>query len=108
MKKLLCLLICFILIGLTSCKNNNNQTLTLTDTPKQTQECADELIEYLKPDTYAWGYTIMQGEMNLTVDFICKIDFFYAKDRYTYCAEYICYIIDDDVDFEEISHERVW
>lgn len=107
MRKLLCLLICFILIGLSSCKKNNDQTINLADTPKQAQQCADELIEYLKPDRYAWSYVLMQGKLNLTVDFVCKIEIYYTINSKTNYAEYICYIIDNDVDFEEVYYERV-
>jgi hypothetical protein len=42
----------------------------------------------------------MEGEINFNVDFICKIEIYYAKDSEVYYAEYICYIIDNDVDFE--------
>ena len=107
MKKILLFVLCLFLVSLSSCKKNNGQTLNLQDTPKQAQQCADELIEYLKPDRYAWSYVLMQGKLNLTVDFVCKIEIYYALDNKTNYAEYICYIIDNDVDFEEVYYERV-
>ena len=107
MKKILLFVLCLFLVSLSSCKKNNDQTLNLPDTPKQAQQCADELIEYLKPDRYAWSYVLMQGKLNLTVDFVCKIEIYYTLDSKTNYAEYICYIIDNDVDFEEVYFERV-
>lgn len=110
MKKILLFVLCLFLVSLSSCKKNNDQTLNLVDTSKQAQQCADELIEYLKPDAYAWSYDLMQGKPNLTVDFICKIEFYYAYERETHYANYavyICYIIDNDVDFEEVYFERI-
>jgi hypothetical protein len=110
MKKILLFVLCLFLVSLSSCKKNNDQTLNLIDTPKQAQQCADELIEYLKPDTYAWSYVLMQGKLNLTVDFVCKIEIYYALDsetNYANYAEYICYIKDNDVDFEQFYYERI-
>ena len=105
---------CFVyfLVSLSSCKKNNDQTLNLPDIPKQAQQCADELIEYLKPDTYAWSYDLMQGKLNLTVDFVCKIEIYYALDRekHKLCKLYIfATFIDNDVDFEkgEVYFERI-
>ena len=71
MKKILLFVLCLFLVSLSSCKKNNDQTLNLPDTPKQAQQCADELIEYLKPDAYAWSYDLMQGKPNLTVELRC-------------------------------------
>lgn len=110
MKKILLFVLCLFLVSLSSCKKNNDQTLNSVDIPKQAQQCADELIEYLQPDTYAWSYDLMQGELNLTVDFVCKIEIYYALDRepnYANYAVYICYIIDNDVDFEKFYYERI-
>jgi hypothetical protein len=84
-----------------TCKNNTPEHIIFTpDTPKQAQQCADELLEYIQPDTYVWSYNLMEGEINFNVDFICKIEIYYAKDSDVYYAEYICYIRDNDVDFE--------
>ena len=107
MKKILLFVLCLFLVSLSSCKNNNDQIINLDDTPKQIQQCANELLEYIQPDTYAWSYNLMEGEINFDVDFICKIEIYYAKDNETYHAEYICYIRNNDVDFEEFYYERI-
>ena len=107
MKKILLFVLCLFLVSLSSCKKNNDQTLNLPDTPKQAQQCVDELIEYLKPDRYAWSYDLMQGKFDLIVDFVCKIEIYYTLDTKVYYAEYVCYIIDNDVDFEELYFERI-
>lgn len=107
MKKILLFVLCLFLVSLSSCKKNNDQTLNLVDTSEQAQQCADELIEYIQPDTYAWSYNLMEGEINFDADFICKIEIYYAKDSEVYHAEYICYIRNNDVDFEEFYYERI-
>ena len=91
-----------------SCKDNKQApTIVAPDTSEQAQYCANELLEYIQPDTYAWSYDLMHGELNLTADFICKIEIYYAKDSVVYHAEYICYIRNNDVDFEEFLEETI-
>lgn len=90
------------------CKYKNPEiTIVEPNTSDQAQQCANELLEYIQPDTYAWSYDLMQGELNLTADFICKIEIYYAKDSVVYHAEYICYIRNNDVDFEEFLEEII-
>ena len=107
MKKILLFVLCLFLVSLSSCKKNNGQTLNLVDTQKQAQQCVDDLLEYIQPDRYGWTYHDMQGNFDITADFVCKIEIYYSLDNEIYYAEYICYIIDNDVDFEEVYYERV-
>ena len=93
---------------LQSCKENTNEpTITVPATSEQAQQCADALIKSIGPDRYAWCYTEMQGKLNLTVDYICKIKLYYSKGTYTYYAEYVCYVIGDDVDWDKLGSSRI-
>lgn len=96
------------MVLLHSCKDDKPEpTIIVPDTTEQAQQCANALLEYIQPDTYAWSYDLMHGELNLTADFICKIEIYYAKDSVVYHAEYICYIRNNDVDFEEFLEETI-
>jgi hypothetical protein len=91
-----------------SCKDNTPEpTIVVPETSEQAQSCADALIEYIQPDRYAWCYSEMQGKLNLTVDYICKIQMYYSKGTATYYVEYVCYMIGDDVDWDKLSSNRI-
>lgn len=106
MKKILLIILCFMLLCLTSCKHND-QTITLGDTPEEVYECVDELIKYIQPDYYVYHYELLQGKPYLDVDFICKISIYYSEKSQNFYQEYyksyICYIRDDDIDWEEVQ-----
>ena len=99
----------FSVMFLQSCKQDNipEPTIVTPDTSEQAQQCANELVEYIQPDRYAWCYTEMQGKLNLTVDYICKIQIYYSKGTVTYYGEYVCYIIGDDVEWDKLSTNRI-
>ena len=97
MKKILLIIICMFSFFFVSCREN--------EVPNEVYKCVDELLEYIQPDKYVWSYDLMEGETNLDVDFFFFFEIVYVKDGYTFCAEYICYIEDDDVD--DVDWERI-
>jgi hypothetical protein len=78
-----------------SCKEN--------EVPSEVYKCVDELVEYIQPDKYAWSYDLMEGELNLTVDFVCKIEMVYSDENDVYYSIFVCHIRGDDVDWEQIK-----
>ena len=109
MKRIILLfIICLCLFVTTSCnKDITEPTIVTPDTSEYAQQCANALIESIQPDRYAWCYDELQGKLNLTVDYICKVQIYYSKNTTTYFAEYICYVIGDDVDWEKVSSSRI-
>jgi hypothetical protein len=95
MKKILLIIICIFSFFFVSCKEN--------EVPSEVYKCVDELVKYIQPDKYAWSYDLMEGELNLTVDFVCKIEIFYSYENDEYYSIFVCYIEDDDVDWEQIK-----
>jgi hypothetical protein len=95
MKKILLIIICMFSFFFISCKEN--------ETPNEVYKCVDELLEYIQPDKYAWSYDLMEGELNLTVDFVCKIEMVYSDENDVYYSIFVCHIRGDDVDWEQIK-----
>ena len=99
MKKILLIVICIFSFFFASCKENE----VPNEVPSEVYKCVDELLEYIQPDGYVWSYDLMEGEINLDVDFICKIEIFYSYENDEYYSIFVCYIEDDDVDWERIK-----
>lgn len=104
------LVIVFIVFTGTSCYETTDTRKDIENTlnvgnqmaPNEVYKCVDELLEYIQPDGYVWSYDLMEGETNLDVDFICKIEIFYSDENDEYYSIFVCYIEDDDVDWERI------
>ena len=62
-----------------------------------------KLLEYIQPDKYAWSYDLMEGEINIDADFICKIEMCWSYGNGEHYSIFVCVVKGDDVDWEQIK-----
>ena len=91
-----------------SCKDDTPEpTITVDGTPEEVYKCVDMIVERTKPNRYAFTYQHMEGNLNLTVDFLCCINYFYSRGTNNYYTQYMCYIIDGEIVCECMYDKRV-